>query len=127
MTKPSMKATMIFAAILVACSVKANAQDIPSMTISDLTANPVSISNLHLTINSGGGEADNRVDLNTATVEQIDAVPGIGETKAQAIVDSRDMYPFFSFEEVTKVEGISATLAVRMCDVFKLVPPVEEH
>jgi competence ComEA-like helix-hairpin-helix protein len=121
-----MKAVMIFAAILVACSAKVKAQDLPSLSISDLTANPVSISNLHLTINSGGA-ADNRVDLNTATVEQIDAVAGIGEAKAQAIVDSRDMYPFFSFEEVTKVDGISATLAVRMCDTFKLVPPVEEH
>jgi len=126
MVKPSMKAVMALAAILVACCVEVKAQEIPSMTISDLTANPVSISNLHLTINSGGA-ADNRIDLNEATVEQIDAVPGIGEAKAQAIVDSRDMYKFFSFEEVSKVDGISATLAVRMCDTFKLIPPVEEN
>ncbi len=47
------------------------------------------------------------VNVNTATAEQLVALPGIGETKARAIVDLRDERGRFdSIEELLDVKGI---------------------
>jgi competence protein ComEA len=49
------------------------------------------------------------VDLNQATVEQLDALPGVGPTTAQAIVDYRSRHgPFTSVDDLLQVRGIGA-------------------
>lgn len=51
------------------------------------------------------------VDVNTATKDQLIALPGIGPSKAQAIVDYRTQHgPFKSVDEVRKVKGIGEKL-----------------
>ena len=47
------------------------------------------------------------VDLNTATAEQLDTLPGVGPSTAQAIVDHRNTNgPFASVDGLTDVRGI---------------------
>jgi competence protein ComEA len=46
------------------------------------------------------------VDINTASEEQLTELPGIGPSKAKAIVEYRQATPFRSVEEVMNVRGI---------------------
>lgn len=47
------------------------------------------------------------VDLNTATVKELSALPGIGKKRAQAIIAYRTEHSKFeSVEELGKIEGI---------------------
>jgi competence protein ComEA len=43
------------------------------------------------------------VNINTASKEELDALPGIGEVKSQAIIEGR---PFKTIEDIMKVKGI---------------------
>lgn len=56
---------------------------------------------------SGGIDAFGRVNLNTATKEELESLPGIGSSKAEAILqDRQENGPFASSEELTRVSGI---------------------
>jgi competence protein ComEA len=46
------------------------------------------------------------VDINQASVAELASLPGIGESKAKAIVEHRSAEPFQSVEDLKKVKGI---------------------
>jgi competence protein ComEA len=54
----------------------------------------------------GGGAASGPLDLNTATAEQLDSLPGVGEVTAGRIVAYRSAHPFTSVDELLEVPGI---------------------
>jgi competence protein ComEA len=57
-------------------------------------------------ITRAGAEVDHRIDINTASVAELATLPGIGDSKAKAIVDYRAADPFRTVEDLKKVKGI---------------------
>lgn len=54
-------------------------------------------------------EGDGKININTATVEQLTAITGIGPSIAQRIVDYRqENGQFTSIDEIVNVRGIGA-------------------
>ncbi len=47
-----------------------------------------------------------KVDINTATMEELQALPKIGPKTAKAIVEYRKMHSFKSVDELINVKGI---------------------
>lgn len=60
---------------------------------------------------SAGGQAAQRVSLNSATLEQLDGLPGVGPVLAERIVLNR---PYAELEDVMKVPGIGPATYERL-------------
>ena len=59
--------------------------------------------------------ASNKLDINHATAEQLDAFPGIGAVKAQTIVSDREKNGLFhSVDDLLRVKGIGPKLLMKM-------------
>ena len=61
-------------------------------------------------------EAGQRVNLNTASADELARLPGIGPSKAQAIIAHRAQEPFARPEDLRKVKGIGDKLYDRVKD-----------
>ncbi|ASS74766.1 hypothetical protein CIG75_07110 [Tumebacillus algifaecis] len=58
-----------------------------------------------------------KINLNTATLEQLVTLPGIGSVRAQAILDHRQNHGrFFQAEDLKKISGISVKLFDQLRD-----------
>lgn len=65
--------------------------------------------------------ADDRVDLNTAGMAELTALPGIGEAKAERILAYRESHGGFSAaEDIMKVEGIKEGVYNRIKDYIRV-------
>ncbi len=58
-----------------------------------------------------------KVNINTASLEELDTLPGIGPVKAQAIIDAR---PFKAPEDIMKVSGIKEGEFGKIRDLIKV-------
>jgi competence protein ComEA len=61
------------------------------------------------------------VDLNTATAEELDALPGVGPATAAAIIDHRRRNgPFRSVDELADVRGIGDAKLAQLRDLVRV-------
>jgi competence protein ComEA len=64
-----------------------------------------------------------RVNINIASALELDALPGIGPTTAQAIVDYRLLHgPFEFIQDIQKVPGIGPATFERIKDFITVGP-----
>lgn len=56
------------------------------------------------------------VDINSASLAELEAIPGIGPAKAKAIVEYRAVTPFATPDELQNVKGIGTKLYERIKD-----------
>lgn len=67
---------------------------------------------------SGETSVENtRININTATREQLESLPKIGPTKAQSIIDYRETFgPFNRIEDIMEVSGIGSAIYEAIMD-----------
>ena len=59
----------------------------------------------------GGGSSDGKVNINTADIEELQTLSGIGETRAKAIISYRETNGAFErIEDIMNVSGIKTAL-----------------
>ena len=72
---------------------------------------------------AAASEAASRVDLNSASVDELAGLPGIGPAKAQAIVSHRSADPFRRPEDLRNVKGIGDKLYEQLKDQITVGGP----
>ncbi len=61
-----------------------------------------------------------KININTATAEQLEALPGIGPALAGQIVEHRAQAPFASPEEIMTVKGIGNAKFAKIKEFIKV-------
>jgi len=68
---------------------------------------------------TAGASGTTLVNINTATAEELDTLPGVGEATAQAIIEDREANgPFSSKEDIMRVSGIGEAKYAQMEDLI---------
>ena len=63
-----------------------------------------------------------KLNLNSATLEELIALPGIGESKARAILLRREKGPFHSVQDLHSIKGFGPKLIANLKDQLDAQP-----
>ena len=96
----------------------------PHLSFSGGPGVPASGQSARLVTGSGGGllaaqvpAGPDRLNLNSASVSELDGLPGIGPARAAAILQEREARgPFSSVEELSRVPGLGPSAIARLRD-----------
>ncbi len=70
------------------------------------------------------GEEIPKIDLNTATLSQLNSLPGIGPVIAERILELREKSgPFKRIEDLMNVRGIGEKKFLKLKDLITVKPP----
>lgn len=62
-----------------------------------------------------------KINVNTATLEELTALPGVGTKKAAAIIEYREKFgKFGSIEQIAEVKGVGKKMLEKMKDQISL-------
>jgi len=61
-----------------------------------------------------------KIDINTATMDELHSLKGIGHKKAQAIIEYRKEHNFTKIEDIMKVKGIGKKLFEKIKDEIEV-------
>ncbi|MBZ9611704.1 ComEA family DNA-binding protein [Rheinheimera maricola] len=68
-----------------------------------------------ITTASAAAHSVQKININSATLEQLDAIPGLGQKKAQAVLDYiAQNGPISDQSQLTQVKGIGDKLAAKI-------------
>jgi competence ComEA-like helix-hairpin-helix protein len=92
--------------------IKAQQQQCPQLNqAATLTPNPSPIKG-----EGSNEEIGGKVNLNTASQAELEALPGVGPKLAQQIIQARQQKPFKSLEDLDKVPGVGPSLLEKLKD-----------
>ena len=80
-----------------------------SITITPPPSSNANLSSLSVSngsINFNKDTTNSKVNINTATIEELTTLNGIGESKAKLIIEYRTKKPFEKIEDIMNVSGI---------------------
>ncbi|PIR18300.1 MAG: hypothetical protein COV46_00460 [Deltaproteobacteria bacterium CG11_big_fil_rev_8_21_14_0_20_49_13] len=63
------------------------------------------------------------VNINTATVQELTMIPGVGKSKAEAVVAQRQSGPFKTTQDIEKVKGIGPKMFAKIVQYITVEGP----